>query len=92
MWIFVINLELRRGSCCNKNTIYGFGFEADQGMIRTLPREAEKNGKEIIKKNYDLNCNIMVKYLANYSLVHLVRWEMYLLNLRLGHNDLQAEY
>ena len=61
-------------------------------MIRTLLREAEKNGKEIIKKNYDLNCNIIVKHLANYSLLHLVRWEIYLLNLRLEHNNLQARY
>lgn len=39
-----------------------------------------KNGKEI-KKNYDPNCNIMVKLLTNYSLLRLVKWETYLLNL-----------
>lgn len=51
MWIFVINLEHRRGCCCNKNKIYGFGFKADQGMIRTLPREAEKKWQGNYQEN-----------------------------------------
>lgn len=49
------------------------GLGIHQRMVKALLLEAGEKRKGTVKKTCDLNCNTVVKYLVNCSLLHFAR-------------------